>query len=214
MTAFNRIRGFISAHWRWVKENHEGLQVLMGVVTIGVATWLLLETQRQVKIMRESSRIELRAFLAIVDLPQNLDIYDTLKNGKIETNYEKIRRVDWFIKNLGRTPAYDMRDTAYLVVTDKITEDPHSLRSDPIGSTIIGADIKIPQTTRINKIFPVQRQRLYLCGRIDYRDIFMGDHFLTFCFEYMLLQRSFSTYNLYGRFNDEDHEQVNFGGQQ
>lgn len=181
---------------RWKKTSLSNkLLVVLTALLAGFGYW-------QISITRESSHKELRAYLAIVDLEDSLDIWVHAETVR-HLHLERLNSVRWHLKNLGKTPAYDVRDTVYLVVRDSIDEDPRFLHVQKQPSFTVGPELFINCSRPKIAVDKGNRLRIFLVGKITYRDVFEESHVITFLFEYIYGSDNWSANHPFNREYDE-----------
>jgi hypothetical protein len=198
-TAKSRFHNWLVRVWRFLKENHEPLQVVLTFGTIAVASWLLVETRHQVNeahnqvvasekqtsIMRESVRKELKAYVNVDSLPEvpvllHKDLFK------------------WSVKNFGQTPAYHVEAYAQYVMADTSTPP----TDDRIVFSKKGHPFTLNRETEeavlgfcpdtASKTTPKDKAR-FIIGKIRFVDIFDDTTVVSFRYRYIALHRKFFT---------------------
>jgi hypothetical protein len=138
----------------------------------------------------------------MVDVEDSIDIWNKDEKGRHLT-FERFNTVRWTIKNLGKTPAYDVRDTSYLVIKDSVTENPRFLPIENSPSTTIGSGLSFPCWVTKSIVEIDKRPRIFLGGKIIYRDVFDETHTIAFLFEYIYAANGWSTRHRFNREYDD-----------
>ena len=186
----------------WMGKN-ESPHWVMAALTLCVVILTIINIQISCQNQTAIEK-ELRAYLTIVNVQDSLpEIYDP--DDKLwKVGLDSIKQVNWSIKNLGHPPAYNVRDSTYLIVIDSIHENPKLLSTERVTPTTIGAGLMLPQFTSFGPISKHGRRRIFLAGKITYEDIFEEEHFLHFCLEYIHTRKSFDIYRAKPEYTGED----------
>ena len=140
-------------------------------------------------IQRSTAKRQSRAYV----FPDNINIWDGTTVKPPDLSKTNIPLINMLIKNLGQTPAYDVRSVAML----KIIE-PDNIRNVKLPA-LTGASLNnIGPNGAISKNFWFDRaltpneivdvssgaKHIYLIGRIEYRDAFKQKRFTNFRMSY------------------------------
>jgi len=159
----------------WLRSHWRALELLFTAAAFITAVLLLKATQEQNEIVREQGHKELRAYLTLIDVEDSLDIWVPTRTGR-KLDMSRLRMVHWTLKNLGRTPAYEVRLIIFLVVTDSVPGDPRDFAFADSVSTTIGSGLSVPKWSVVSSGRWSGKERIYLVGKIQHRDIFHDYH--------------------------------------
>jgi hypothetical protein len=157
--------------------------LLLAVSTVALATFSLI----QISDFRDQERRQLRAYIGVAIGQIEKFTATTLVEGSI------------IVKNFGQTPAYNIIDTGAAIVpaqfpfigslrellkSNMIPAHAFALLNPTQDLLINIVSKRLYTDDEISKINDGREWRLYLLGKITYRDAFGEDHYTNFCFDY------------------------------
>ncbi len=168
--------------------SHRKLEILLTGLAIFVAWRLLTETQKQVIVMSDSAKRELKAYVYLPSQqPQSIEknIVDSIKANSF---FSRDSSFPFLLKNFGKTPAYNVSAFVFFYLRD----------SPPVVDTIgYGTlyNILIPPETEVlhlGKFFPgtdlsIEKKGMmkWIAGKLQYMDTFGDTTVAVFCYKYV-----------------------------
>jgi hypothetical protein len=162
------------------------------ILTLGIVGWQTYQD-------RDLTKRDLRAYLTALSPVLSDSITATMI------------RAEFTIQNGGRTPAYEVQDTIRFELVNRrdleLIVDPSQYPTSTIKQ-VIGPSVPITRAMTPNLGTPQNYlnktpvdDRLFFWGKTTYKDIYGESHWITYCYEYVLLHNKFFAYK---KFNDAD----------
>lgn len=191
----------IQAAPSWALVRLTYVAVILSFISNGLTCW-------QASIYKDTTRTDLRAYMAFLPDSARLPMIGKFEEGRpIQIEIGKPMKGFYFLKNLGKTPAYNVTDTASLQIIKQ--SDVTRPIDAKIGAAVVcGSDMQlyrpvetIPVTELNWKDINNGERVICLSGRVSYQDIFGDRHFTSFCFQYVLIHGRFFPWKEYNDAN-------------
>jgi len=169
------------ATWQRIKENQEALQVLLTFGAIVLAYCLLKETAKQVEVTQELGHKQLRPYIAVIIETDSLERNSTDQVLIPDTE-------QYILRNVGQTPAYNVRCVTDYYALERIEYDPIVLDSSKAHLVPMLTDEIL---TSVRRAREGRRPRIVFVGKITYDDTFGAHHMTTFSYVYYNSQNRF-----------------------
>lgn len=184
----------------WITANEKILLVLLNGLAILVAIGLWVSAQKQIKTAEDIAHKQLRAYITVVEpFTQTPEFLDDRVGDRLEASF--------FIINSGQTPASEVKDSTYIEVRPKNAKLVMPNGTDQFRQFAVSANAR--QDREAKSVEALSKEqitgiksgdlRIFLRGKIAYKDIFNEYHRTEFCFEYDFEQKKFQSYSNYDR---------------
>ncbi len=143
-------------------------------------------------------KISVKADIAITEL------YNTTPEPFNDRTHDRLEAT-FYITNTGQTPATDVRDSTYIEVRPKDAKIIMPKSVDQSEQFSISANTRYE--SRVQSVIVLSKEqiagvengdlKIFLWGKIAYKDIFSDIDSIIFCFEYNFEQKKFQSYSNY-----------------